>query len=68
MASIRITYQSNTAVENQWVVTEVGGASYTAERLTIDVPSWSFVNDDGHFIECNGQVSKEENSISIRRE
>ena len=68
MASIRITYQSNTAVENQWVVTEVGGESYTAERLTINVPSCSLVNDDGHFIECNGQISKEENSISIRRE
>ena len=68
MAAIRITYQSNTAVENQWAVTEVGGASSTAETLTIDVPSWSLVNDDGHFIECNGQISKEENSISIRRE
>jgi len=68
MASIRITYQSNTAVDQQWVVTEVGGASYTAETLTIDVPSWSFVNDEGHYIECNGQISKEETSISIRRE
>ncbi len=28
MAAIRITYQSNTAVENQWAVTEVGGAYY----------------------------------------
>jgi hypothetical protein len=68
MASIRITYQSNTSVDQQWVVTEVGGASYTAETLTIDVPSWSFVNDEGHYIECNGQVTKTENSIGIRKE
>lgn len=68
MAILRITYHANTAVTEQWSVTEVNGETLTAENLTINVPSWSFVNDEGHFIECNGQVSKEENSISIRRE
>jgi hypothetical protein len=68
MAVIRINFQSDAPTEQQWSVIEVGSSSHTAETVTIDVPSWSIVNTDGHFIECNGQITKVDNSISIRRE
>jgi len=68
MAILRINFQSNTAPSKQWKVQEVNGDLNTAETVTIDVPSWSIVNDEGNFIECNGQVTKVDSSISIRRE
>ena len=68
MSVIRITFQSNVPAEQQWSVDEVGGESYSAENVSIGVPSWSIVTESGHFIECNGQITKVDNSISIRRE
>jgi hypothetical protein len=68
MAILRINFQSNTDASEQWKVQEVNGEVFTAETITVDVPSWSIVNDDGNFIECNGQVTKVGSSISIRRE
>jgi hypothetical protein len=68
MAVLRISFNKDAASTEQWTVSEVGGESTTCETISLNVPSWTNVDDSGHYIECNGQVSKVENSVSIRSE
>jgi hypothetical protein len=68
MAVLRISYNKDSDPTAQWTVEEVGGESTTCENLSINVPSWTLVDDSGYYIECNGQVTKVDNSINIRSE
>lgn len=68
MAVLRISYQANSDPTTQWAIQEVGGETITCQSITFGVPSWTIVSEDGYIIECNGQATKFEDSVSIRSE
>jgi hypothetical protein len=68
MSTLRIQFQANNTSDEQWSVQEVNGDTLLGQNVTIGVPSWTIVDDNGNYIECNGQVTKLDNTLTIRSE